>query len=219
MLYAACHANPSRIRHPDRPLSLFSDLATDVASDIGGFVKRLSLVWSGDNEGKNYKIIGQCLNMFIFSSLQRHYEGGRSWWGQGLPKTIHSFDADVCSIPVNDILSSLEMLPQLELIHLETLTATGCLIPCAPMCWTALLILSIYSCIFNFMISFSPPVSPAIQLPGLTSLATDQISVHARLSFLSMHCGDWNTSKFCVRRVLSGINLTTLLPGNPHRRG
>ena len=120
--------------------------------------------------------------MFIFSSLQRHYEGGRSWWGQGLPKTIRSFDADVCSIPGNDILSSLEMLPQLELLHLETLTAPGCLIPCAPMCWTALLILSIYSCIFDFIISISPPVSPAIQFPGLTSLATDLISVHARLS-------------------------------------
>ena len=120
--------------------------------------------------------------MFIFSSLHPHYEGGRSWWGQGLPKTIRSFDADVCSIPGNDILSLREMLPQLELLHLETLTAPGCPIPCAPMCWTALLILSIYSCIFDFMISFSTSVSPAMQLPGLTSLATDQISVHARLS-------------------------------------
>ena len=135
MLYTACHTNPSRIRHPDRPLSLFSNLAIDVTSDIGGFVKHLSLVciWSGDNEGKNYKIIGQCLNMFIFSSFHPHYEGGRSWWGQGLPKTIRSFNVDVCSIPVNDILSSLEMLPQLELLHLETLTVPGCLIPCAPM--------------------------------------------------------------------------------------
>ena len=178
VLYTAFHANPLGIRHPYRRLSLFSDLLV-LRPELGRFVKRLSLVWSRHNEEKNYKIISHCPNMFIFSSPQYHLynEGLRPWWGRGLPKTIRSFDAEVYKIPVNDILSLLEMLPHIEVLHLGALI--GHLVPHAPVCLAALRILSIYYCVFHFNISLSPPLSPVMQLPSLTTLATDVLPVHA----------------------------------------
>ena len=125
--------------------------------------------------------------MFIFSSIRLNtYESRRPWWGRGLPKTIRSFDAAVHDIPVDDILSLLEMLPHLELLHLETMTGPGDPVPRAPICLTALRILSIYYDVFDYNASLSPPVSPvspSLQLPSLTTPATDRIPVHARLSF------------------------------------
>ena len=177
MLYTAFHTNSY-----DRRLSLLSDLLV-LRPELGRFVKRLSLRWSDKDEEENHKIISRCPNMFIFSSLLQRYSYNhcRPWWGRGLPKTIRSFDADVENIPVNDILSLLETLPHLELLHLSVLT--GCLVRPAPVSLTALRILSIYYSIIAQNTSSSPPVSPAMQLPSLTTLDPDRIPVQAWRSF------------------------------------
>ena len=181
MLYTTFHTNPPGIRRSARRVSLFSNVLV-LRPELGRFVKRLSLAWSDKDEKKNYKIISRCPSMFIFSSLLPHrsYKDRRPWWGQGLPKTIRSFDADVYKIPVNDILSLVEVLPHLEVLHLKDLT--GCLVRPAPVCLTTLRILSMYYYIFDGNTSSSPPVSDAMQLPALTTLATNVGLVHARLS-------------------------------------
>ena len=182
VLYTTFHANPSGVRHPYRRLSLFSDLLV-LRPELGRFVKRLSLEWRDRDEEENYKIISRCPNMFIFSSLlPRDYykhKHRRPWWGRGLPKTIRSFDADVETIPVDDVLSLLETLPRLELLDLWNLTKN--LVPRAPVLLKDVRILSIYHSIYHENTSPSPPVSLAMQLPRLTTLVTDTPLIHRRL--------------------------------------
>ena len=182
VLYTTFHANPSGIRHLYRRLSLFSDLLV-LRPELGRFVKRLSLRWLDRDEEENYMIISRCPNMFIFSSLlpceYYKHKHRRPWWGQGLPKTIRSFDADVETIPVNDILSLLETLPHLELLHLGNLTKN--LVPRAPVLLNDLRILSIYHTIYDENTKSPPCGSLAMQLPSLTTLVTDTPLIHPRL--------------------------------------
>ena len=175
VLYTAYHTTFKNLRR----LLLFSDLLVS-RPELGRFVKRLSLRWTDDDEEMNYRIINRCPNVLMFSSFQLPHDDNTRWWRRGLPKTIRSFDAQVHNISVNVILSLLEVLPHLELLHLSPLFKYAA--AHAPVCLSALRILSVHRSTIDTATALSPPVLSAMQLPSLTTLATNVVDVHARLS-------------------------------------
>ena len=180
ILYTTFHIDSEGIINSVPRSLLFSNLLVS-RPELGRFVKRLSLQWTDEDEEKNYRIISRCPNVFIFSSFQPvRYVGRRPWWGRGLPKTIRCFDARVYNTPVNDIVSLLEALPNLELLHLWPLT--GYPNPHAPVCLSALRILSIHCSNIDHDTSPSPTFLSGAQLPSVITLATNVAHVHARLS-------------------------------------
>jgi len=181
VLYTSFHASAGYISGPDRRLLLFSELLVS-RPELGQFVKRLSLQWSEEDKETNYRIINRCPDVIIFSSfLPPDYLGCEPWWGQGLPKTIRTFDAIVNYVPITDILAVLGGLPHLEMLHFWGLE--GYSIPHAPICLSALRILSIYQSPSHSNIESYLLLLPAKQLPRLIALATNIANIHARLSF------------------------------------
>jgi len=180
VLYTSFHASAGYISGPDRRLLLFSELLVS-RPELGRFVKRLSLQWSEGDKEANYRIINRCPNVMVFSSFLSLNDLGREpWWGRGFPKSIRSLDAIVNNVPITAVLAVLGVLPHLEMLHFWGLE--GYSIPHAPICLSALRVLSIYQSPSGDIESHLLVLS-AIQLPRLTALATNMSNIHARLSF------------------------------------
>lgn len=181
VLYTTFHANAARINNSDQRCLLFSRLLVS-RPELGQFIKRLSLDASA-NEERNYRIITHCPNVMIFSSfLHRGPVGVVPWWSRGLPKTIRSFDASVSDVPLKDILTLLETLPHLEVLHLYGVPRNST--ENAPICFPALRMLSIYfGDLFNDHTEFHLPILSTMQLPRLTALTTNESVVDVQRSF------------------------------------
>lgn len=180
VLYTAFHTN-ARINNSDHKLSLFSDLLVS-RPELGRFIRRLSLWWSDRDEENNYRIISRCPNVVIFSSFAPLFIDdvpSVPWW-RGLPKTIRSFDADVCRVAIEDILGILRTLPHLEMLHLWDLQRDPT--PHPPICLTALRILSAWVHEYNNNEPCSSLLS-TMQLPRLTALVSNVGVFDGGLSF------------------------------------
>ena len=201
VLYTTFQASSPRIKYSPRRLQLFSDLLVS-RPELGRFVKRLSLQWSVADEETNYRIIARCPNVVIFPSLICPSDlRGVPWWGRGLSKTIRSLDAVMSCILMVDILSLLENLPHLEILHLWGLRGDS--IPQAPICLSTLRILSIYLGPFPDAINCRSPILSMMRLPRLTALVTNLSNLETHLSF---PLDDWRRLEyfkldklFCVK--------------------
>jgi hypothetical protein len=179
VLYTSFHIDPHLSRNPDRKLSLFSDLLAS-RPELGRFVKRLSLIRLDRHEERNYRIISRCPNVETFSSLLDSGDIGYwPWWQRGLSNTIRNLEAGVHRVPMEDVLSILEMLPHLEILHLSGLTEYS--IPHRAVCLSALRFLTIYINPFYRDINSNLPRLLPIQLPCLTTLVTNVGRVYATL--------------------------------------
>ena len=167
-------------------LSRFDNLLVS-RPELGRFVKRLSLRWSIEDEESNYRIIGCCPNVVIFSSYLGIYpiRGGR-WWRYGLPNTIRSFDANVGGVPIQDVLTLLEKLPYLEILHLWGLEGYF------PIRLSALRILSIYSGAYS-------PTTFILELPRLTALEINE----SELDRLTLPLEFWQQLEYFKLRTSS----------------
>jgi hypothetical protein len=199
VLYTSFHVNSQQNINPDRRLLLFSDLLLS-RPELGRFVKRLSLVRLDRHEERNYWIISRCPNVEMFSSLLDCGDLGYwPWWKRGLSNAIRSFEASVHRVPMEDVLSLLEMLPRLEILHLSGLKEYS--IPHQPVCLSALRILTIYLNPFYRDINPNLPRFLPLQLPCLTTFITNvgrdyaavflPLDVWGRLEYLQVDNTSW----------------------------